>query len=736
MKKRIPYSVSDGIRSPNDIREVLCEALNDNALNANNKGEQLYSVPCAFDIETSSFYRDTYGRVYTYEEAAACSFTVNGSKLEKCSLCYVWQLGINGRVIVGRSIDEFIEVCSIISEVLQLSEKRRLIVYVHNLSYEFQFIRTLFHWVKVFSTDLRKPIYAISSLGIEFRCSYILSGYSLDRVGKNLHRYKVSKLTGALDYSLIRHSATPLTTEELMYCVNDVRVIMAYIQELLEENGGNITRLPLTNTGFVRRYCRSLCLRKQVNGRKVQNWAYYNLIHRDLLINNVKELDMLQRAFAGGFTHANADKVGDIITGVSSYDFTSAYPYVMVSERFPMSQGVYWKPKSEEHFLRALREYCCLFDVEFTNICPRINTDNPISESKCIVKEGISTNNGRIVTAARIVLTITEVDYAIISQFYQWESKRVGTMIVYRKGYLPTEFVSAILGLYEKKTRLKGVQGSEAEYMHAKEMLNSCYGMCVTNPLRDEFTYREEGGGVWDIQPLTDYEKAEKLEAHNTSLNRFLFYPWGVWVTAYARRNLFTGIVEAGEDYCYSDTDSIKLEHADRHSEYFTRYNSIVERKLQAAARFHGLSFELFAPSTIQGKKKMLGVWDYEGTYKRFKTLGAKRYMTEEETPEGVINSLTVSGVNKKVAIPYLLETYGRAGIFEAFSNYLDIPAGQTGKNLHTYIDYQQEGRVTDYTGRTAEYSTPTGVHLEPTGYTLNLSIIFLDYLRAKKFKS
>lgn len=736
MKKRIPYSVSEGIRSPNDIREVLSETFNDNALNANNKGEQLYSVPCAFDIETSSFYRDTYGTIYTYEEAAVCNFEANGVKLEKCSLCYVWQLGINGRVIVGRSLREFVEMCSVIREVLQLSEKRRLIVYVHNLSYEFQFIRTLFHWVKVFSTDLRKPIYAVSSLGIEFRCSYILSGYSLERVGKNLQRHKVTKLTGSLDYSLIRHIETPLTTEELMYCVNDVRVVMAYIQELLEENGGNITRLPLTNTGFVRRYCRSLCLRKQLNGRKVPNWSYYNLIHRDLLINNVKELDMLQRAFAGGFTHANADKVGDIITGVSSYDFTSAYPYVMVSERFPMSQGVYWKPKSEEHFLRALREYCCLFDVEFTNICPRINTDNPISESKCIVKEGISTNNGRLVTAARIVLTITEVDYAIISQFYQWESKRVGTMIVYRKGYLPTEFVSAILGLYEKKTRLKGVQGSEAEYMHAKEMLNSCYGMCVTNPLRDEFTYREESGGVWDIQPLTDYEKAEKLEAHNTSLNRFLFYPWGVWVTAYARRNLFTGIVEAGDDYCYSDTDSIKLEHAAKHAEYFQRYNSIVERKLLAAARFHGLPFELFAPSTIQGKKKMLGVWDYEGTYKRFKTLGAKRYMTEEETPERLINSLTVSGVNKTAAIPYLLETYGRAGIFEAFNNYLDIPAGQTGKNLHTYIDYQQEGRVTDYTGRTAEYSTPTGVHLEATGYTLNLSIIFLDYLRAKKFKS
>ena len=88
-----------------------------------------------------------------------------------------------------------------------------------------------------------------------------------------------------------------------------------------------------------------------------------------------------------------------------------------------------------------------------------------------------------------------------------------------------------------------------------------------------------------------------------------------------------------------------------------------------------------------------MGVWDYEGRYRHFKTLGAKRYMVEEENALKVNGksynfSLTVSGVNKKSAIPYLLETYGENGIFEAFTNYLDIPPKETGKNIHTYIDY------------------------------------------------
>jgi len=217
---------------------------------------------------------------------------------------------------------------------------------------------------------------------------------------------------------------------------------------------------------------------------------------------------------------------------------------------------------------------------------------------------------------------------------------------------------------------------------------------------------------------------------HNESMNRFLFYPWGVFVTAYARRNLFTGIYVCGNDYVYSDTDSIKLTNGELYRDYFTEYNRLAERKLKAACEHHGIPFELCSPRTIEGKAKMLGVWDFEGVYSRFKTLGAKRYMTEKD---GEI-SLTVSGVNKKAAIPYLKNVYGD-DIFKAFSDYLQIPPQATGKNIHTYIDYEIEGNLTDYKGHTAHFDELSAVHLEETGYTMNLSVMYLDYLRGIKFK-
>lgn len=97
--------------------------------------------------------------------------------------------------------------------------------------------------------------------------------------------------------------------------------------------------------------------------------------------------------------------------------------------------------------------------------------------------------------------------------------------------------------------------------------------------------------------------------------------------------------------------------------------------------------------------------------------------------------SMTVSGVNKKSAIPYMLETFGENGIFDAFTNYLDIPPTATGKNIHTYIDYEQKGTIKDYTGIISSYDTVTGVHLEPTGYTLSLSVLYINYLIGIRLK-
>lgn len=404
------------------------------------------NVPAAFDIETTSFYE-------------------NG---EKRCIMYVWQFGINGNVIIGRTWEEFLHLVREMVECYTISLKERLIVYVHNLAFEFQFMRKYFEWYKVFATASRTPLFAVTKDGIEFRCSYSLSGYRLEEVGNQLLKYPVAKMSGDLDYSLIRHTETALTDREIGYCVHDVLVVMAYIQEEIEKNDGNIANIPYTKTGYVRRYCR-----KAVQGRK-KRFKDYRVLMDELTLDPDEYLE-LKDAFQGGFTHANAKHARKVRFNVDSFDFTSSYPYVMLSEQFPMSKGKRVEVTSLKQLEELCNHYCVLFRAMITGLYATCWNDNYISKSKCTICEGAVVNNGRVVDADRIMITLTDVDYKIIKQTYKIGGLKVKDVIVYERGYLPVKLMKAIIKLYKDKTALKGVKEQESEYLVSKGMLNSCY---------------------------------------------------------------------------------------------------------------------------------------------------------------------------------------------------------------------------------------------------------------------
>ena len=327
---------------------------------------------------------------------------------------------------------------------------------------------------------------------------------------------------------------------------------------------------------------------------------------------------------------------------------------------------------------------------------------------------------------------------------YKWADCKIHRFIRYRKGYLPTDFVKAILKLYQDKTTLKGVYGKETDYLYAKELLNSCYGMCVTSAVMEENPYTDH----W----LTKEEKPEidvetELNKYNTNRNRFLFYPWGVFCTAYARRNLFLGILEFGEDYLYSDTDSIKVLNAERHMVFIEKYNQMITKRLELALDFHKIPHNAIRPKTVKGVEKPLGVWDFDGHYKRFKPLRAKAYMVEysddKRNGESANTiSITVSGINKHIAIPYIFKGLAcnvkthemNFDPFKLFDDEMHVPADYTGKMTHTYIDAERHGIITDYLGNTAEFYEKSAIHLENTSYDLHLDGDFVSFVKSLSF--
>ena len=128
----------------------------------------IYSIPAAFDIETTNWIDD------------------NGIKH---ATMYIWQFGIMNYVTYGRTWIEFIIFIGEIARILETTHNLRLLVYVHNLSFEFAFLRKWLKWEKVFLLDKYVPVYALTESGIEFRCSYKLTNLSLEKIGDNLIKY-------------------------------------------------------------------------------------------------------------------------------------------------------------------------------------------------------------------------------------------------------------------------------------------------------------------------------------------------------------------------------------------------------------------------------------------------------------------------------------------------------------------------------------------------------------------
>lgn len=700
-----------------------------------------YNIPASFDIETSSFYR--WG--------------------EKAATMYLWSFNLNGSTLLGRTWLEFIETIDFLHKKMY-TNKIHLVIYVHNLGYEFQFMRGWFNWDKVFAVKDRRPVHAVLPNGIEFKCSYILSNYSLAYIGaKLLRKYPVTKAVGDLDYSKLRHSKTIITDPEAWYSVKDVQVVTSFIQEKIENEGG-VNKLPLTNTGYVRRYCREYCFtqfqKDPALAKKLS--ARYHEAMQSLQITSKCEYDQLHDAFAGGFTHAGARWSGKTLHEVGSADLASSYPAVMVMNKFPMARGTFLGnlTESEVEFLLT-QDLCVLFTVRLTNVTPKFIYENYISASRCseLSKDAVY-NNGRVASASVLQVTVTEQDWDIIKKCYNWDTAEFYGVRIYPADYLPRPFILSILHLFGNKTSLKGVEGRETEYMVSKNMINSAYGMSVTNIIRDLYEYSTEDG--WVNSPA---DVDQQLSSYNNSYNRFLFYAWGVWVTAHARHNLWEAIFNFGEDFVYADTDSIKGLHFDSHDYFFTLYNFNIEQKIRKAASALQIPLELFSPKTKSGVPKTIGVFEREENYATFKTIGAKRYIFEHESGE---LWFTISGVNKYYGVPWLLtkfanpqyedlykEAYNpdpskdkeaRAAmdkviylhslgeieydkIFEIFSEGLIFPTYATGKQTLTYIDNPIVTNLTDYNGLTHNIMELSYIHMEPQSYVMSPTTEYLRFL-------
>ena len=682
----------------------------------------------AFDIETSSFYDN------------------NGNKR---ACMYLFMFCIDGTTFYGRTWAEFRWVLQELQIRYQLDYYKRMVIYVHNLAYEFQFLINRAKLYKIFARKKRHPIKCLVEEGLEFRCSYFLSGLSLAKTAEEITDINIEKKEGDLDYRKIRHQLTPLTDDELQYGEYDVLCVYHFIRGEIKKNG-DITKVPLTKTGYVRKYCREYIRTHTNYGRYREKILKEAPTDKELFI-------LLNRAFAGGYTHANCNYIFDEVENVYSIDFTSSYPTQMIAHKFPRGKFIKRNVISIEQFYEFINTYACVFEIKLKNVTSK-TAHHIWSVSKC--KYGTTkhynavNDNGRIVCSDEIYTYMTDVDFINFSKFYKFEIEEINNMWCTYYSYLPKQLIECVLKFYGDKTTLKGVIGKEDFYLIAKGMLNALYGMCVTNPINDDILFDDE---EWkEIEP--DMEDA--LEKAYNNQNQFLCYQWGVWITAWARYELLSGVLEINDDVLYCDTDSIKFVNYNKHKKYIEDYNRKVGEKLKTTLDYYDIDFNLTRPKTIKGKEKPLGVWDCEfdfdekgkaiPSYDKFKTLGAKRYMTEK----GGKLHMTVSGLSnvymyeddykkecEKNGKEYTHENWEKLykytplqyiidhGGLEFFDDEMLIPATYSRRLTHSYKEEYYTCLLTDYTGISAKVEEFCYIHLEPSEFRLSFATEFINFL-------
>lgn len=613
---------------------------------------------------------------------------------ESCqAFMYVWQAQLNDVTVMGRTWEEFRTFLGRIAE--RLKENEYIVIFVHNLSFEFQFLRGIYDFSQeeVFAMEPRKVLKCEMMEHFEFRCSYLQTNMSL---AEFTHKMGVAdeKLSGEdFDYSKARYPWTELSDEEIHYCVNDVKGLVQAMEKQMELEEDSLYTLPFTSTGYVRRDVRAA----------MRHFNWYDL---KMMLPDYEIFCMLREAFRGGNTHANRYYSGLIMRNVKSYDRASSYPDVQVNRLFPMGPWMKDENVDMNWVLRRIYRHhrACLMRIKLFNV----RLSDPgwgapyLAKAKCRNVLAGDIDNGRILSADYLETTITDVDFKIIMEEYTFDYMEVTEFYHARYGKLPLQLRNCVLKYFHDKTTLKGIPEQELYYMKQKNKLNSIYGMSVQSPVKQTIDF---------LNDFIERNEDERDLLEKANSHAFQSYAWGVWTTAWARYELEEAIRLAGNGFIYCDTDSVKyIGDVD--------FSSLNER-LKRRSKENGA-----AAKDPKGKTHYLGVWEYEGEYKTFKTLGAKKYVYTDQ--DGSVH-VTIAGVNKKKGAE---ELAARGGVTAFRPGFVFREAG----GLESV--YNDEPEISELIREGRSIPITSNVYMRDSEYTVGITGDYMRILeRARDWK-
>ena len=556
-----------------------------------------WDLKCGFDIETTTYIDRAY--------------------------MYIWQIGINNKAFFGNTWEEFNDCLDIINNYIdylnsqKAKEKHKkefkahTICFIHNIAFEWQFVRHEIPITDVFLKSLREPLY-FESNNIKFLDSFQITHMSLAKLAR---RYcTTQKMVGDIDYTILRNATDGknLTDKEMKYCENDVLILCEFAEYYFNKYISN-NELIYTETSIVRHSLKK-AFKEQNQLTKQDIFEMYPKSFNEYLM-------YMEYLFAGGWVKSSVDAFGKVLTNIKCKDITSSYPAQIAHRYYPISKFKTIKIDSKQMFNNMLSRYCCILDVTLYNV-KKTTIHSIISTSKIVnIDTGrILVDNGRIAEVKKVRLLMTELDWEIFNKFYDYDKFKIiiNSFKIAVRGKLPAYVVSTMLDAYERKEELKL---QDKDYFNEKCFVNMFYGCFVTKI--HKFNYVFKNGEI--TKELNDYYK----QIRSSVLSPF----WGIWCTSWARYQELSAVYANADCVVYGDTDSVKGHNMS--DDYFNNYNKEQIEKNKKLCEKYNKNFDLI---------KELGCWDSEPTYQLFKTIGCKRYIGFDENNK---LSVTIAGVPK-----------------------------------------------------------------------------------------
>lgn len=557
-----------------------------------------WDLKCGFDIETTTYIDRSY--------------------------MYIWQIGINNKAFFGNTWEEFNDCLSIINDYIDCLNRQKAkekhkkefkaqaICFIHNIAFEWQFVRHEISITDVFLKSLREPLY-FESNNIKFLDTYQITHMSLAKLAK---RYcTTQKMVGDIDYTILRNATDGknLTDKEMKYCENDVIILCEFAEYYFNKYLSN-NELIYTETSIVRHSLKK-AFKEQNQITKQDIFEMYPKTFNEYLM-------YMEYLFAGGWVKSSVDAFGKILSNIKCKDITSSYPAQIAHRYYPVSKFKSIKIDSKQMFNNMLNRYCCILDVTLFNV-KKTTIHSIISTSKIVNNDTgrILVDNGRIAEVEKVRLLMTELDWDIFNKFYDYDKFKIviNSFKIAVRGKLPSYVVSTMLDAYERKEELK-LQGKD--YFNEKCFVNMFYGCFVTKIHKFNYVVKIDGQIT---KELNDYYK----QIRSSVLSPF----WGIWCTSWARYQELSAVYANADCVVYGDTDSVKGHNMP--DDYFNNYNAEQIEKNKKICEKYNKNFDLI---------KELGCWDSEPTYKLFKTIGCKRYIGFDENNK---LSVTIAGVPK-----------------------------------------------------------------------------------------